>query len=63
VRRLLPGVAFSIEPGVYMAEENLGVRSEINVYLGHDGPEVTTPKTQDDVYPLLSEGWERSSNL
>ncbi|UCC84881.1 MAG: aminopeptidase P family protein [Gemmatimonadota bacterium] len=63
VRTLLPGVAFSIEPGVYMAEENLGVRSEINVYLGHDGPEVTTPKTQDDVYPLLSEGWERSSNL
>jgi Xaa-Pro aminopeptidase len=63
VRTLLPGVAFSVEPGVYMAEENLGVRSEINVYLGHDGPEVTTPKTQEDVYPLLSEGWERSSNL
>lgn len=62
-RTLLPGVAFSIEPGVYMAEENIGVRSEINVYLGHDGPEVTTPKIQEDVYPLLSEGWEKSSNL
>ncbi len=63
VRRLLPGVAFSIEPGVYMAEENLGVRSEINVYLGHDGPEVTTPRPQEGIYALLSDGWENSSNL
>jgi Xaa-Pro aminopeptidase len=63
VRTLLPGVAFSIEPGVYIAEEELGVRSEINVYLGHDGPEVTTPKPQDNIYPLLSEAWKSSSNL
>ncbi|UCC71749.1 MAG: aminopeptidase P family protein [Gemmatimonadota bacterium] len=63
VRRLLPGVAFSIEPGVYIAEEGFGVRSEINVYLGQDGPEVTTPKPQDEIYPLLSDGWESSSNL
>ncbi len=63
VRTLLPGVAFSVEPGVYMAEENLGVRSEINVYLGGDGPEVTTPKPQDAIYPLLGDGWKSSSNL
>jgi Xaa-Pro aminopeptidase len=62
-RILLPGIAFSIEPGVYLAEEEIGVRSEINVYLGPDGPEVTTPKPQAEMYRLLSEGWERSSNL
>ncbi len=62
-RTLPPGVAFSIEPGVYIAEENFGVRSEINVYMGEDGPEVTTPQPQEAIYPLLGDGWKSSSNL
>jgi Xaa-Pro dipeptidase len=61
-RRLLPGIGFSIEPGVYLTGE-FGVRSEINVYMGADGPEVTTPKPQTAIYALLSEGWQNSSNL
>jgi Xaa-Pro aminopeptidase len=32
-RVLIPGVGFSIEPGVYLAGE-FGVRSEVNVYIG-----------------------------
>ena len=47
-RVLLPGVGFSVEPGVYIPGE-LGVRSEVNVYWGEDGPEVTTPRPQDDL--------------
>lgn len=39
-RHLLPGVAVTIEPGIYLTE--VGVRSEINVYLSEDGPQVTT---------------------
>lgn len=39
-RAIIPGVAFSIEPGVYLPE--FGVRSEINVYLGDNGPEIHT---------------------
>ena len=39
-RRLISGLGFSIEPGIYLQE--FGVRSEINVYLGVDGPEITT---------------------
>ena len=39
-RRLLPGVGFSVEPGIYLAGE-FGIRSEVNVYLGPAGPEVT----------------------
>jgi len=31
-RRLIPGVAFSIEPGIYIPGE-VGMRSEVNVYL------------------------------
>jgi Xaa-Pro aminopeptidase len=61
-RVLLPGIGFSVEPGVYF-EGDFGVRSEINVYVGPDGPEVTTPKPQDEIYLLLSDRWQKSSNL
>jgi Xaa-Pro dipeptidase len=43
-RRLLPGSGFTIEPGVYF--EHFGVRTEINVVWGADGPEVTGPRQQ-----------------
>ncbi len=39
-RPLIPGLAFTIEPGVYPGP--FGIRSEINVYLHPGGPEVTT---------------------
>jgi len=39
-RSFLPGVAATIEPGIYL--QDFGVRSEINVFFGKDGPEVTT---------------------
>ena len=61
-RRLLPGIGFSIEPGVYLKGE-FGLRSEVNVYLGEDGPEVTTPHPQDEVYRLLDEAWLNSNGL
>lgn len=40
LRRLRPGLGFTIEPGVYLPE--FGVRSEINVYVDADGPRATT---------------------
>lgn len=39
-RPLLPGLGFSIEPGIYLPAEGLGVRSEIDVFLAPDGPRV-----------------------
>ena len=40
-RRLVPGICCSIEPGIYIPGE-IGVRTEINVFIRHDGtPEVT----------------------
>jgi Xaa-Pro dipeptidase len=53
-RRLIPGVGFSIEPGIYLAGD-VGFRSEVNVWMGPDGPEVTTPEPQTEVYALLSD--------
>ena len=45
VRELLPGVAFSIEPGVYIPGR-FGVRSEINVVVDRTGVEVTPREPQ-----------------
>jgi Xaa-Pro dipeptidase len=53
-RRLIPGVGFSVEPGIYLADD-VGFRTEVNVWMGPDGPEVTTPEPQTEVYALLSD--------
>lgn len=52
VRRLVPGIGFSIEPGIYIPED-IGMRSEINIFIGADGPEVTTPQPQRELRTLL----------
>lgn len=51
-RLLVRGVGFSIEPGVYIPGE-VGVRSEINVFWGAGGPEVTPRERQDEILLLL----------
>ena len=54
VRTLIPGVCFSIEPGIYL--NDFGVRTEIDVFLagpGKDGVKVTTAPVQNQVLPLL----------
>lgn len=49
-RELIPGLLFSIEPGVYLPE--FGVRNEIDVYIHPDGrPEVTTRAQREVVTP------------
>jgi Xaa-Pro aminopeptidase len=47
-RPLVTGVGFSIEPGVYLSGR-FGVRSEINVFMGESGPEVTPRAPQQDL--------------
>ncbi|MEO6056839.1 MAG: M24 family metallopeptidase [Gemmatimonadales bacterium] len=44
-RQLVPGVGFSVEPGVYLPGE-FGVRSEVNMHWGDGGPEVTPREPQ-----------------
>ena len=53
-RLLLPGVAFSVEPGIYIADD-IGIRSEINVHWGPDGPEVTPLEIQSEIFVLLDD--------
>ncbi len=52
-RRLIPGVGFSIEPGIYLPNEGIGIRSEINCYVSPDKLEVTTLPLQEAVVALL----------
>ena len=46
-RQLIPGIAVTIEPGIYIPE--FGVRSEIDVFMSEDGPQVTTHMQRDVV--------------
>lgn len=47
-RTLIQGVGFSVEPGVYLPGR-FGIRSEINVFVGAGGPEVTPARPQQDL--------------
>jgi Xaa-Pro aminopeptidase len=47
-RLILPGVGFSVEPGIYLTGR-FGVRSEVNVVLHDAGPEVTPRQPQSDM--------------
>lgn len=45
-RRLVDRTGFTIEPGIYLPGE-FGIRSEIDVFVGTDGPEPTTAVQRD----------------
>jgi Xaa-Pro aminopeptidase len=47
-RLILPGVGFSVEPGIYLTGR-FGIRSEVNVVLLEGGPEVTPRVPQADM--------------
>lgn len=47
-RQILPGVGFSIEPGIYIPGE-IGLRTEVNGYAREDGLEVTPGGYQNEL--------------
>jgi Xaa-Pro aminopeptidase len=47
-RLLLPGVMFSVEPGVYITGE-IGMRTEVNMYVAADGAHVTPEEYQREL--------------
>src|SRR5256886_9072267 len=51
-RCIIPGVCFSIEPGIYL-EGKFGVRSEIDVYVSDKDIEVTGEPIQTEIIPIL----------
>lgn len=53
-RLILPGTCFSIEPGIYMEEEKIGFRTEIDVFVTDEGNVEVTGDMQDTVIPILT---------
>ena len=51
VRHLIPGICFSVEPGIYLPE--FGIRSELNVYVGEREARVTGA-VQTEIMALLA---------
>lgn len=53
-----PGMAFTIEPGIYIPEENLGVRIEDDFLVGQDGKLIklssALPSKADDVEEVMA---------
>lgn len=47
-RRIVPGVGFSVEPGIYLPGE-FGMRTEVNMFWGPDGPRVTPERRQEEL--------------
>jgi len=50
-RRLVPGICFSIEPGIYM-EGSMGVRTEIDAFITLDGKVEVSGTVQDELVLL-----------
>ncbi len=53
-RLIIPGVGFSVEPGIYLLGD-IGVRSEINVHWSEDGPLVTPGEIQREIFLFLDD--------
>ncbi len=51
-RQIVPGILHSIEPGVYLYDEKIGVRSEVDVYVHEDGKVEVTGPSQTDIIKI-----------
>jgi Xaa-Pro aminopeptidase len=57
-RPLEPGMVVTVEPGIYIPEENLGVRIEDDILVTKDGHQILTarlPRTPDEIENIMAE--------
>jgi Xaa-Pro aminopeptidase len=53
-RIIIPGTCFSVEPGIYMPNEKLGFRTEIDVFVTDEGKVEVSGIQQENVIPILN---------
>ena len=64
-RPLEPGMVVTVEPGIYIPDENLGVRIEDDVLVTSDGYNILTgrlPRTADEIEKIMAEGRTQTRN-
>jgi Xaa-Pro aminopeptidase len=64
-RPLEPGMVVTVEPGIYIPKENLGVRIEDDVLVTSDGYKILTarlPRTADEIEKLMANGHSQTQN-
>lgn len=52
-RLIIPGTCFSLEPGIYMPEDNLGFRTEIDVFVNDEGKVEVAGPIQRDIIKIM----------
>lgn len=50
-RRIVPGMVFSVEPGIYL--DDCGFRTEIDVYVDEEGPKISGLPAQQEIVKIL----------
>jgi Xaa-Pro aminopeptidase len=61
---LAPGMVFTIEPGIYIPAESLGVRIEDDILVtatGHENLSDAAPRTAADVERMMAQGRQRAA--
>ena len=53
-RIIIPGTCFSVEPGIYMVDEKMGFRTEIDVFVTDEGKVEVSGKQQDKVIAIMN---------
>ena len=53
-RKIIPGTCFSVEPGIYMPNDNMGYRTEIDVCITDDKEVKVFGPIQEKIIPILT---------